>query len=282
MKVMNMKTYLMNTMAVVSLISGSMSFASVTVVTTLENAPMPATPDGKWYKSPLTGAGSASIVDLTGVGGNLETNAPYPSGAVRLTTTNDNADRAEVFYRPTSPFGSASTLLSDIDLGYSFYKVATTNASAAPSLKLEILAPGGTGDNYGQLIFEPYWNGAVSTGDWQGVTIDENTGSGSDSTGGWWWSGGFEIASGAGGPPLRSLAEWVAAFSASDPTDFANAQITGVSLGLGSYNPDTDAYADGISIKSGSIDQTFNFQVPEPATLGLFGLGGLLLGRRRR
>ena len=243
----------------------------------------------------MRGAGTASTVDLTGAGGNLETNQPLPTGAALLTTGFANGDKAEVAI--SGDFGLASSALTAGTFGYSFYKqyVATAgaNQAAAPSLKLSLYNPGGTGDNFGQLIYEPYWNGPgdaianPTTDAWQSVSITAATGAGGTGAGGWWWSGGFEQPSGAGGPPIRSLAEWDALFTSSDAADYAGARIVGVSMGIGTYNLDTIGYFDNVSVAiPGGLNETYDFQpVPEASQilLGLLASAGfgLVYNRRR-
>ena len=263
------------------------AMADTAVITKL--LPNSATPvAGSWYQSDVRTGGTASIVDLTGLGGNLESGQPLPTGAVKLTTDMTDAAKAEV--GTFGDFGLASTVLNDLLLGYNFYKqdVSGGNVFAAPSIKLTISAAGGTGDNYGTLVYEPYWNNgnqAISpTNVWQSVSINSSTGAGGDALAGWTWNGGFEITSGYGGPPIRSLAEWVAAFQTSDAADFANARIIGLSMGVGSYNPGQIGYFDNVSIQSvaGNVDAVYDFQVPEPATMSLLGLGAWTLLRRKR
>ena len=270
---------------------GGTAMAETAVVTQL----LPATLSpvvGKWYLSDVRTGGSASLVDLAGLGGILETGQPLPSGAAKLTTDFTLEAKAEV--GTFADFGLASAFLSDAELGYSYYKQYVSdeqsNAFAAPSLKLTIQAASSPGnDNYGTLTYEPYWNmpdGSmnVPTNAWQSVSINSSTGAGAEGYGGWWWDGGFGQDNGAGGPPLRSLSEWVAAFQASDATDFDNAHIVGLSMGVGTYNQGQIDYFDNVSIKSaaGNIDAVYNFEVPEPATMCLLGLGALGLLRKRR
>jgi hypothetical protein len=265
------------------LVIGGTVMAATTTITQL--LPSSATPvAGSWYLSDVRTGGTASIVSLTGLGGNLESGQPLPTGAVKLTTDMTNAAKAEV--GTFGDFGLASTALNDMVIGYNYYRQNLSGGStfAAPSIKLQIYAAGGTGDNFGSLVYEPYWNGSVASNIWQSVSINSSTGAGGDSTGGWWWDGGFNIANGAGGPPIRSLSEWVTAFQASDATDFANAHIVALSMGVGTYNQGQIDYFDNLSIRStaGNVDAVYNFEVPEPATMCLLGLGALSLLKRRK
>ena len=60
-------------------------------------APYTDTPtNGVWYEADVRTGGTAAIVDLTGLGGDLENNQPLPVGAAKLTTDLTNAAKAEV------------------------------------------------------------------------------------------------------------------------------------------------------------------------------------------
>ena len=246
-----------------------------------------------WYLTDVRPGGTATIPSLSGAGGLLESGQPLPTGAARLTTINSTSAKAEV--GTFADFGLASSVFSSLNLSYSYYKTATGELFAAPAVKLTIYNPGGTGDNYGTLVYEPTWNQgvngsvAVPTGSWQTVSIDQATGAGSDAGGGWWWNGGFELANTAGGPPVRSLSEWLTAFQASDPTDFAAAHVIALSMGVGSYNVNQDDYFDAVSIRTVGIDKTYDFgaaPVPEPSTylagLSALGMLGLFSWRNRK
>ncbi|EDY83209.1 hypothetical protein VDG1235_2833 [Verrucomicrobiia bacterium DG1235] len=264
----------------------TLSTASAVVVD--EILTVPSNLEDDWAITAIAGGGTASIVDLTGLGGDLENNQPLSTGAAKLTTGLADPDRAEI--GTVLDFGLASDLLKSVDLAYSFYKatVAGGNVFAAPALKLTIYAAGGTGDNWGQLVFEPYLNGTnPPTPDvWTNVVIDENTGSGVDTTAGWWWTGGFEILSSSGGNPYRSLSEWADAFASSDGTDFANAHVVGLAVGVGTYNQGQLGYVDDIRIDTGSINKTYDFEtaaVPDSGSmigLLMFSLTALIGFRR--
>ena len=276
--------------------------AQAVVVNTL--ATPPVQPNQTWYASPITGPtpGTATIVNLTGTGGNLEFSQPAGVGAARLTTGPDNDDRAGATLQGN--FGNASLVLNDIDLEYWFHKVLVPggNAAAAPAIKLTLFNPTGTGvngaidDSFGQLIWEPANQGAGNppTGLWQQVVIDENSGSGTTASGGWWWSGGFGFASSGAGSPFHSLAEWDANFSSgTDSADWAGAFVTEVQFGIGSFNPSTDVYFDDVLVMindpSVFFNETYNFEpilppppAPEPSTMLLAACGILGLMYRRR
>ena len=283
------KTLFLSTMikrkaTILSLIVGAGS-ASAVPITVNQFEPNPAVPVADtWYLNDVRVGGSATIQDLTGLGGNLETNQPLPNGAARLTTNNTDAAKAEV--STWANFGLASAVLNSINLSYDFYKAAGPVSDPAPSLKLILRAPNhnqSLNDGYGALVYEPYWNpfgSAVPTDAWTAVAIDQNTGSGLDASGGWWWNGGFEIGSGGGGPPMRSLAEWAAAFATADPTDFSSASVIGLSVGIGTYNQSQDNYFDNVSITTGTINKTYDFggqSVPDGGST-LVLLGGALTG----
>lgn len=244
----------------------------------------------------VAGGGSASLVDLTGLGGNLENNQPLPTGAGFLTTGASNNDRGEVGLG--MDFGDASDLLSSLEVGYSYYKVNVGNLTAAPSLKLAIYNPNGVGDSFGQLIYEASWNQpgggsqAPPTDAWQTVSIDSTTGAVDTGSGGWWWTGGFGQPNGAGGAPIQSLGEWGGLFSAS--SDFTDARIVGISVGVGTYNQSQQGYFDKVMFKAGGQESTiWDFEsslatpvVPEPTSAITFGMIGLIAGfggyRRRK
>jgi hypothetical protein len=264
--------------AVVLLCLGSVAQAAIVTVTTISSGSH-VQDKIKWYQNGTGGGGAATIVSLSGLGGNLENSQPSPLVAAKLTTALADASKAEI--GTFGDFGLASTVLNDLTLAYSYYRHNLTggNTFAAPSIKLEIKASGFGSDRDGYLVYEPYWNGTVPSDVWQSVSIDSSTGAGTTATGGWWWDGGFGITSGAGGPPLRSLSEWVTAFQAADPTNFANAHIQALSVGVGTYNRGQVDYFDNISIRSasGNVDTVYKFgvdTVPEPATLLVWSLLG--------
>jgi hypothetical protein len=243
----------------------------------LPASPNPTTPD-TWYFNDMRGAGTATIDNLTGLGGNLENNQPLPTGAARLSTGASSGDKAEI--ATFANLGSAASVLSNLQLSYDFYKASGGQAAPAPAIKLIILNSNSNGpgnDDYGMLVYEPYVNqpgiGNPATDLWTSVSIDPNTGSGTTGSGGWWWTGGFNIGTSFGSPPYRSLAEWLSAFQAADNGDFAGASVVGIAIGLGSNNLNQVGYVDNVHVQmpgtapGGGINKTYDFQaaraVPE-------------------
>lgn len=271
-------------------LSVSTGWAQTTVISEL--LPTSGNPaEGTWVITTQNGNASIGITGLSGQGGNLENNAPGGAGgAFHFQTHFDNSDKATI--TTYSSFGNAVSVLQNLSISYSYYKATVSggNAYAAPAIRLTIESSSGTGDNYGQLVYEPYWNISNSATQtpldtWQTIDIDSSTGGGDgDIIGGWWWTGGFEIDNGAGGPPLRSLDEWVSAFLAAD-MDFLTGEVTAISIGVGSYNQGVEAYVDTItySIDGGSNASFSVSPVPEPSSFAMIlsaAIAGLVLTRR--
>lgn len=245
-----------------------------TVVTTLDGSQ-------GWSKTDVRTGGTADIVDLSGLGGNLEGNQPLSTGALKLTTDATTGAKAEIGY--AANFGTASSILNEnFSLSYSWFD--TGGSDAAPSIKLSFLNAGYVGDGFGTLVYEPYTQGATSNsfvspvkGDWVTTTIDLTHGR-------FWNTGMFNVGSSGGGSPYYTLAEWLGAFD----INFANASLVGLSFGLGSNNPSETGYVDAVRIAGTNADKAWNFEapatVPVPAGLPLLlaGLGALGLVSRRK
>jgi hypothetical protein len=239
--------------------------ASAATVTTLDGSQ-------GWTKGDTTGGGTSDIVDLSGAGGNLENNAPLPDGAVKLTTTSDNNDRAEISL--LADFGLVSDILtSGFSVSYDMFKALGGALEDAPALKLSFLNLGYAGDGYVTLIFEPYWNQpgfegtsyATPAGDWSTYSISLDSGL-------FWQTGGFGQSNSAGGPPLKTLNEWVSTFD----SGFSSASMVALTVGLGTYNPSEVGYVDNVKISGTLVDGTSDFDVapvPVPAALPLFAAG---------
>lgn len=241
-----------------------------------------------WQTSLVAAGGAAEIVDLAGQGGNLENNAPLQTGAVKLQTGPVNTSRAEIQLTPSGGFGTVSDVFnSNLSFGYSMYKGTTGAVEPAPSFKMQLYNPTPTqsSDGYMELVFEPYWNqpgsegtsSAVPAGEWIDYSVDFTNGL-------LWSTGGFGVTNSAGGPPLRTLNDWLGTLN----PDFGDANLISISLGLGTYTPDQIGYVDNVSVNAGDYAKTFDFEVatevPAPASLPLLliGLLGVAVKRLRR
>ncbi len=216
-----------------------------------------------WFEFAVVSGGTASIVDLTGAGGDLENLQPLPVGAALLTTDGTNASKAEIGI--ILPSLLAAPIFPFAELGYSYHKVSGGPPAAAPSIKITLWSqtcPFG-GDCFGTLVYEPYVQGAGNppTDTWTSVFIDANTGGGDGpNVGGFWWTGGFGTGSSAGGPPYQSLNEWQAAFNG----NFDSAIVLVLSVGLGSFNPDQVGYFDNVRLGLGPDEIIWDFEFPVP------------------
>ena len=260
---------LMGAAAVVGLMALASPALAQTTVTSF--APSTNNAPGVWFENDVRTGGTASIADLTGLGGDLETAQPLPIGAAKLTTDFTNAAKAEVGV--LNDYGMPDNIFSTLSIMYSYHKAtnAGQNASAAPSLKLTFFNAAcvdvtSGGDCFAALVYEPTWNGSngpgvasiPATDQWTAASID-------GATGVFWTTGGFGFGNSFGGAPFKTLAGWLAESS----SDFGGATLFQVSIGVGSFNQGQIGYFDDVTIAGTNADASYDFDpAPSFETLG--------------
>lgn len=163
--------------------------------------------------------------------------APYPSGALQLTTDSTTAAKAQYMHA-----GSGS--INDVtELSY-YTKQVSGPPTADPSYQLGINTAGG----FTTLVFEPYWNtaqGPVVNGVWQKWNVAS----------GLFWSSktvtcsNGVLVAGAGGPPLYTLQQV--------QTMCPEATVVDFGVNIGTYNPDYVVRTDGVDFNG----TTYNFEL---------------------
>lgn len=88
----------------------------------------------------------------------------------------------------------------------------------------------------------------------------------------WWWTGGFGVLNQAGGPADKTLAEWETVLSGLS-SDFAGAELTVVSVGVGSFNQGQIGYFDNVTIAGTDANASYDFE-PLPASKAECMAGG--------
>lgn len=221
---------------------------------------------GVWEANDVRPGGEATIVELLGMGGALEGSQPLPTGAVRLTTDFSNPAKAEIGV--FNNYGLAGDIIPSLQLAYDFFKASNPgqNIFAAPSLKLAFFNPScddpvSMGDCFGELVWEFYLqgNGNPPLDTWTSASIDSNN------SGLFWWTGGFGQPNDAGGPASYTLAGFLSAAS----SDFPDAQLIRVSVGVGSFNQGQIGYFDNVSIRhsfEAGFDEIYDFELTSPST----------------
>jgi hypothetical protein len=206
-------------------------------------------------------------------------------GSLRLTTTSsDSTGKVDVlFSKPDfSPLGT----LGDLNqLAADFFKsnASTVSPDAALAFRLNL---GLSGGQPLALVWENQYNGSG--------TVPTNTWTTANILGGNFWQRG-NGANFNGGTQAVSISSWLAGHSETHDGDGApalSAPITastpvyGLEAAYGSSTPGLiDENIDNVQLGFGGATPasfTGNVVAPEPASIGLLGIGASLLVRRRR
>jgi hypothetical protein len=204
------------------------AFAASTVVVT------PANTQG-WSTADTRPGGAVNFV--------ADATAPAGSGALQLTTDATNTAKAQYLHAENTPLTNVTEL--------SYYTKQNSGPVVAdPSYQVATDLNGSAPGGFTNLVYEPYWNGAVVPGTWQQWDVD---------AGQFWSSANFSegtctVVSGAGGPPFYTLA----ALKLACP----NAVVVGMGVNIGSFNPSYNVETDLVNFNGAS----YNFEVANAPT----------------
>lgn len=164
-----------------------------------------------------------------------DASSPYGDAALQLTTDATNAAKAQYVKAASGSLSSVN------ELAYATKQVSGP-AVAAASYQVAVDLNGSATGGFTNLVYEPYWNGTVTQGDWQQWDVD---------AGQFWSSGTYSdgtcsVQSGAGGPPFYTLAAL--------QTACPDAVVLGFGVNVGTYNPSYDVYVDGVNFKGDVYD----------------------------
>lgn len=181
-----------------------------------------------WAVSSVTDGGQVNFV--------ADGSAPGGTGALQLITGPLNSSRAQYSRPMNAPLSSVT------DLSY-YTKQNSGPPHAGASYALTVWLDG-TPATSTNLVFEAYWNGSVLPGVWQQWDVDAASQLWSSQTRN--AGGGCVTTAGAGGPPFYT----VAGLQAVCP----NAQVVGIVIYAGSFNPNYDVEADLVQFNNTVFD----------------------------
>ncbi len=185
----------------------------------------------------ITSASGGQIDFITSVG------APRGTGAVQLTTDETNDSRAALSHAYNVRLDEVSTI------SYSTKQLSVPAAAqgyADPAMRISIDTDG-DGVLNDQLMYEPYYNGIVN-GNWQNWDVKA----------GKFWSNYEQTYNGLGGPGAGS---YLTNFSISDVLhDFPDAQVVGVVVSMGTWNPSWQTLVDNVNFN----DDIYDFEPASP------------------
>lgn len=182
--------------------------------------------------------------------------APFGAAAANIATADGSEGKTWV----TPQFDGVRLA----DLTELSYRVLTDELNIAPSLGFDIRYRINDKNYGGRLVFEPVYNGGITTGTWH--TFDALAAG----TGNWWSSnqganGSNGLCQASSGPAACTWAEILATFpnaQIDNPSGSSPGNLV-VKLGsgaVGSPDPAISTYVDGITVGVGTTTTTFDFE----------------------
>lgn len=184
--------------------------------------------------SNLQGWGTADTRPGGAVEFAVDANPPGGFGALRMTTTNDNAAKAQFMHAASGPLSVVT------ELGYYAKQNSAIFAGGNVSYQLPVFLNGTSG--FTTFVYEPYQNGTVVNGTWQYWDVDAGN----------FWStrsvtcSGGSVVAGGGGAPFYTLAQI--------KTMCPDAEVLGFGVNIGSFNPGYDVLTDLVNFNGDIYD----------------------------
>jgi hypothetical protein len=176
----------------------------------------------------------------TRTGGQLNyvSDADAPAGTAALQLMTDATDEAKAQY-----MHSANVNLADVtDISYYTKQIGASFDQGAPSYQIPIFANGNSG--FATLVYEPYLNGTVTSGDWQNWDV---------SAGKFWSSRDVTCSNGSLTKSAGSTLYTLQDISTACPS----AKVLGFGVNVGTSNPSYNVETDLVSFNG----QTFDFEL---------------------
>lgn len=167
-----------------------------------------------------------------------DTSSPLPSGALQLTTDGDSHSKLQYMH-------AADLSLTDLTEASYSTKQNSGPAVAAASYQVAVDLNGAADGGFTTLVYEPYWNGTVTNGNWQqwdvASSIAKLWSSRSFSDG-----NGCSVVAGGGGAPFYSLTQL--------QSDCPDAVVVGFGVNVGSGNLNYNVEVDGVNFNATTYD----------------------------